>query len=98
VVARPKFGWGCRFGSNPNLLFIFNFYLCFPNLIIKFSTNPNLTHVKKLVKLFIYLFIYIIIIFFNFHLNGRFSSLYFYFIFIFFHPKLDKKFSSIRDS
>jgi hypothetical protein len=44
-----------KFGSNPNLLFIFSFYLCFPNLIIRFGTNPNLTRVEK--------FIYIIFLF-----------------------------------
>jgi hypothetical protein len=55
------------FGSNLNLLF----YFCFLNVIIKFSTNPNLTHVKKL--LYIYIYIYLSI---SFHPNGRFSSFF----------------------
>ncbi len=46
MAAKGRFGSGGKFGSNPNLLFIFSFYLCFPNLIIKFGTNLNLTHVK----------------------------------------------------
>jgi len=53
--------WG-GFESNPNLLFIFSFYLCFLNLIIKSGTNPNLTCVKK----FIYIYIYIIYFYLKF--------------------------------
>jgi hypothetical protein len=54
-----------RFRFNPNLLFILNIYFCFLNLIIRFSTNLNLTRVKILIK----------IIFFNFHPSWRCSSI-----------------------
>jgi len=47
------FGGG-RFKSNPNLLFIFYFH--FFNLIIRFSTNPNLTCGKKIIIYFILYF------------------------------------------
>ncbi len=37
------------FKSNPNLLFIFSFYLCFLNIIIRSSNNSNMTCAKKFI-------------------------------------------------
>jgi hypothetical protein len=62
VATRGRVGWGRRFGSNLNLLFIFNFYLCSPNLIIRFSTNMNLKHVKKLIQIFAYLLLLLLLL------------------------------------
>lgn len=40
---------GGQVQTNLNMLFVFSVYCSFPNLIIMFGTNPNLTCVKKVI-------------------------------------------------
>ncbi len=58
MVAKGRFGCGGQIWIQSEVIVHFSFSLCFPNLIIKFDISPNLTHVKKLIKIFVSLFLY----------------------------------------